>query len=291
MPDETHETMIAFEVAHVFCHDGAGGNPTGLVLDATTLSTDDMQEVARRCGHESGFVLPPSEDDDADFRFRYFVPRHEMEMCGHATVGALWLLRERGVIGDGVYRIATSSGTVTGAVGARVEITQPLGGAQTADRFREDILAVLGIGRDALLAKGAIENARTSRTKTLVPIANADILNAITPDFAKVEDLCAALGSTGLYPYTALSVEQGQFEARQFPRASGYPEDAATGIAATALASALLGHGRIADPASGITIYQGRAMGALSEIQVRFARDPATGAINQSWVSGAVRIG
>ena len=26
-----------------------------------------------------------------------------MEMCGHATVGALWLLRERGVIADGVY--------------------------------------------------------------------------------------------------------------------------------------------------------------------------------------------
>ena len=79
--------MTALDFAHVFCHDGAGGNPTGLVLDASALSTDEMQALAQQCGHESGFVLPPADGDKADFRFRYFVPRHEMEMCGHATVG------------------------------------------------------------------------------------------------------------------------------------------------------------------------------------------------------------
>lgn len=282
--------MTPYELAHVFCHDGAGGNPTGLVLDAGALSAGEMQALARQCGHESGFVLPAADGDDADFRFRYFVPRHEMEMCGHATVGALWLLRERGRIADGVYRIATLSGNVTGAVGARVEITQPVGEISNAGRFRDDILDVLGIGPDAL-AEGAIENARTSRTKTLIPIASAETLHALTPDFSRVEQLCAALGSTGLYPYTAISVEQGLFEARQFPRGSGYPEDAATGIAATALASALLKQGRIADPAAGIAIYQGRAMGALSEIRVRLPRDERTGTIAQCWVSGAVRPG
>ncbi|MDH3703707.1 MAG: PhzF family phenazine biosynthesis isomerase [Alphaproteobacteria bacterium] len=280
--------MTAFELAHVFCHNGAGGNPTGLVLDAGALSTDEMQALARQCGHESGFVLSTAAHGEADFRFRYFVPRHEMEMCGHATVGALWLLRERGRIADGVYRIATLSGIVTGAVGARVEITQPLGEFSNADRFRGAILDVLGIG-PAALAVGAIENARTSRTKTLVPMASAETLHAMTPDFARVEQLCTALGSTGLYPYAVVSTDQGLFEARQFPRGSGYPEDAATGIAATALASALLKGGRITDPAAGITIYQGRAMGALSEIRVRFARDERTGAIAQCWVSGAVR--
>jgi len=280
--------MTAIEFAHVFCHDGAGGNPTGLVLDASALSTDEMQALARQCGHESGFVLPPAEGDDADFRFRYFVPRHEMEMCGHATVGALWLLRKRGRIEDGTYRIATLSGLVTGTVGKRVEISQPLGEAGNADRFRDDILDVLGIRPDAL-AEGAIENARTSRTKTLVPIADAAILNAIAPNFSKIEHLCSALGSTGLYPYAAVSAEQGLFEARQFPCSSGYPEDAATGVAATALASALLKGGRIADPAAGITIFQGRAMGALSEIRVRLPRDEKTDGIAQCWVSGAVR--
>ena len=282
--------MTAFEVAHVFCHDGAGGNPTGLVLDAAPLSADDMQALARQCGHESGFVLPPDDGDHADFRLRYFVPRHEMEMCGHATVGALWLLRERGRIANGTYRIATLSGIVTGAVGDRVEISQPLGTTEDAGQSRDDILDVLGIGRDAL-ADGPIENARTSRTKTLIPIADAAILNAMAPDYSRVEALCTALGSTGLYPYAAVSVADDVYEARQFPRGSGYPEDAATGIAASALAGALLKRGRIADPASGITVFQGRAMGALSEIRVRLPRGDGTDNKAQCWVSGAVRIG
>lgn len=281
--------MTAFDLVNVFCHDGAGGNPTGLVLDAHTLSAAEMQALAQRCGHESGFVLPPGESvpDDADFRFRYFVPRHEMEMCGHATVGALWLLHQRGRIGEGRYRIATLSGPVTGFVGESVAITQPVGSVEPVDAHRDSILSVLGIDETAL-ADTPIENARTSRTKTLVPIADPVRLNEITPDFERVEALCAALGSTGLYPYAALSERDGLFEARQFPRASGYPEDAATGIAATALASSLLRQGLIPDPAAGVRIFQGRAMGSLSEIGVRFATD-ASGAPVECLLSGAVQ--
>jgi len=278
--------MTALEMVNVFCHEGHGGNPTGIVLDASPLSAEDMRRVAERCGHESGFVLPPS-GEGADFRFRYFVPRHEMEMCGHATVGALWLLRQSGRIDDGRYRITTQSGPVDGFVGDRVEITQPLGTAEPVGVPVDEILSVLGIGR-TVLADRPIENARTSRTKTLVPIKSVAQLNALTPDFNKIEALCDRIGSTGLYPYAVVPGADGMVEARQFPRSSGYPEDAATGIAATALASALLHHGLVRDPARGLCIFQGRAMGSLSEIRVRFATNPASGSVTQCLLSGAV---
>jgi PhzF family phenazine biosynthesis protein len=275
-------------MVNVFCHDGAGGNPTGLVLDADAMSADAMRRVAEACGHESGFVLP-APDADSDFRFRYFVPRHEMEMCGHATVGALWLLRRDGRIGDGRFRVSTLSGPVEGFVGETVEITQPLGTASPVNADdRAAVLAVLGIDGSAL-ADRPVENACTSRVKTLVPMRSADALNALTPDFARMEALCDRLGSTGLYPYSVIDAEAGTVEARQFPRASGYPEDAATGIAATALASALLHHGLVRDPDRGLRIFQGRAMGSLSEIRVRFATDPATGSASHCLLSGAVR--
>jgi PhzF family phenazine biosynthesis protein len=283
MPD----VIPAVTMVNVFCHDSAGGNPTGLVLDAGALSTEAMRTVAEACGHESGFVLP-APDAASDFRFRYFVPRHEMEMCGHATVGALWLLRREGRIGNGRFRIATQSGPVDGYVGDRVEITQPLGTASAVGADdRAAILSVLGIDATAL-ADRPVENARTSRTKTLVPIKSAERLNALAPDFARMEALCDGLGSTGLYPYAIIDAGAGTVEARQFPRSSGYPEDAATGIAATALASALLRHGLVRDPAAGLRIFQGRAMGSLSEIRVRFATDPTTGAARYCLLSGEV---
>jgi len=282
MPDIPAVTMV-----NVFCHGGAGGNPTGLVLDAGAMSVEAMRQVAEACGHESGFVLP-APDAASDFRFRYFVPRHEMEMCGHATVGALWLLRRNARIGDGHFRIATLSGPVDGFVGDRVEITQPLGATSPVDADgRAAILSVLGI-EAAALADRPVENARTSRTKTLVPMKSVEHLNALAPDFARMEALCDRLDSTGLYPYAVIDAADGTVEARQFPRSSGYPEDAATGIAATALASALLHHGLVRDPAAGLRIFQGRAMGSLSEIRVRFATDPATGAARHCLLSGEV---
>ena len=82
MSDVTH--------VNVFTHQGHGGNPCPIVADSFRYSETDMRAVASETGHESGFVLPgPSLD--FDHRFRFWVPNHEMEMCGHATIGALWV--------------------------------------------------------------------------------------------------------------------------------------------------------------------------------------------------------
>jgi PhzF family phenazine biosynthesis protein len=79
------------------------------------MSSADMQDVARRFGHESGFVFSP-KSGDYDFSFRFFVPNHEMEMCGHATIGALWVLMRQGRLPAETVRIETRSGPVTGFV-------------------------------------------------------------------------------------------------------------------------------------------------------------------------------
>ncbi|WP_204310277.1 PhzF family phenazine biosynthesis protein, partial [Enterobacter cloacae] len=72
-----------------------------------------------------------------------------------------------------------------------------------------------------------------------------------------------------LYPYAIDDRGARLFEARQFPKSSGYPEDAATGIAAAALAFGLLCNGLVEPLDRPIHIRQGRSMGRLSEIRVR----------------------
>lgn len=278
--------MTAVTRVDVFTHAGRGGNPCPVVADASGLDADAMREVARRHGHESGFVLP-SEDDAHDLWFRFFVPNHEMEMCAHATIGALWVLARQGRLPASPVRIATASGSVTGFVVQRdsgawtIEITQPAGRATPLAPDRAaDVLAALGIGPDAL-ADLPLHNALTSRVKTLVPMRDPERLNALHPDPAAVEAACRRIGSTGLYPYAAVDAPARVFEARQFPRSSGYPEDAATGIAAAALAFGLLHDGSIAADDRPIRIFQGRAMGRFSEIRVRlgFADGRAIGCL------------
>jgi PhzF family phenazine biosynthesis protein len=126
---------------------------------------------------------------------------------------------------------------------------------------------VLGIGKNAL-APYPIQNATTSRTKTLIPLLDVQALNSLKPQLARIEQLCEDLNSTGLYPYAVNKGEAQLFEARQFPKSSGYPEDAATGIAATALTFGLLKNGLLTAPQSPVTIRQGFAMGKPSQIKV-----------------------
>lgn len=274
------------EVVNIFTIDGTGGNPCPVVVDASSLKPEDMQEVAARFGHESGFVLPP-RNGDYDFTFRFWVPNHEMEMCGHATIGALWLLAKHNMLPGKMLRIETLSGPVTGFVGAgadgqpSVEITQPVGKVAPLEPEQEAaVLGVLKLERGDLLDV-PLHNAITSRVKTLVPVKDPDRLNALKSDMQAVEAVCRQIGSTGLYPYAVLDEQARSFEARQFPRSSGYPEDAATGIAATALAFGLLRDGLVAADDREIRILQGRAMGRASQIRVRigFAGGQAVGCL------------
>lgn len=295
----------AVELVHVFAAAPGGGNPAPIVIDAEGMTDAEMQAVAQRYGHESGFVMPAPARSGCDFELRFWVPNHEMSMCGHATVGAVWLLHRHGRVQRDRLRLLTRSGPVHARIagrsnqsgesgdGAAVEISQPAGRVEALDgrRTRDAILEVLGIA-EAQLAPLPIQNACTSRVKTLIPLASVADLDALQPRFDKVEALCADLGSTGLYPYAASDAARAVFDARQFPRASGYPEDAATGIAASALSFGLLANGAVDASVEAVTIRQGRAMHRPSQISVRFsfAGDDRRGAPDGCWLGGRVDV-
>ncbi|MCJ2062728.1 PhzF family phenazine biosynthesis protein [Methylobacterium sp. J-088] len=131
-----------------------------------------------------------------------------------------------------------------------------------------DVLSALGVGRENR-ADLPLHYAVTARVKSLVPMRDPDRLQALVADPVAVEAACRRIGSTGLYPYAVVAGAARRFEARQFPRASGYPRDAATGIAAAALVVGPLRDRAIAADDRPIRVYQGRAMGRLPEITVR----------------------
>lgn len=279
----------------VFVNGPGGGNPVPLVADAKGMDTAQMQEIARTHGHESAFVLP-ADVPGADWRLRFFVPHHEMEMCGHATVGTLWALRRWGAWRTPTARVQTMSGLVDvewDEARQRVWISQPAvreGGLEPGAAAL--VARTLRLG--AVTTPRQMVNAATSRVKTLVPLSSVATLQSLEPDFAAMESTCDAIGSTGLYPY-ALQTDghaAGPIVfARQFPRKSGYPEDAATGIAAAALWGHLAAAGAIATGSASApvvcTVRQGDAMGCPSAIAVR-PRFDAPDAVAGCWLSGEV---
>lgn len=282
-------SSVDLRFVRVFTAGPGGGNPAPVVFGADDLSPDAMMAIAARYGHESAFVCRATDPCHA-FRLRFFVPAHEMEMCGHATLGAMWLLREAGQWTNASATVETLSGLVDvrfDEAAQRIEVGQPQGVVTPVEDagLIAALREVLRLQAEDLAPLGIV-NARTSRTKTLVPISSVARLNAIAPALADVRALCDALDSTGLYPFAVEHNRPLALHARQFPRASGYPEDAATGIAAAATLYGALHYGLLEPSEGGMRVYQGYAMGHPSciDVALRDSGRPDSGC----WLSGAV---
>ena len=96
----------------VFAAAPNGGNPCPVVHHAGLTDTE-MQAVARYYGEDTVFLLPPTVSN-ADIQLRYFVPKHEMGISGHATVAAVTVALKSGVVQRTPVGIQTISGIFTG---------------------------------------------------------------------------------------------------------------------------------------------------------------------------------
>ena len=87
------------------------GNPAGICLLDQPADPAWMQAVAREMNlSETAFV----EKEKDGFGLRWFTPRAEVDLCGHATLGTAHILWEAGYLGrDDPARFFTKSGTLS----------------------------------------------------------------------------------------------------------------------------------------------------------------------------------
>jgi PhzF family phenazine biosynthesis protein len=127
------------ETVVVFADGPGGGNPAPIVLDARGWSDAEMQQAARDSGHENAFVVDAA-DTGCALALRFWVPNHEMSMCGHATVGTVWLMNQRALLpapaspgADRELRVHTASGVVRARIDARLAVLGRTGEGEVAN--------------------------------------------------------------------------------------------------------------------------------------------------------------
>lgn len=275
--------------ARVFCQAGSngGGNPVTVFSSASQLPDDVQTCLAKSCEWESVMVSSASPDvKDMSF----FMPSGEqVSFCAHAALGGAFatsnqtesslsilsrMLSDQQQTVRIIERESEMAGTSSLTMSATYEGT-PVGHPPTLARL---LRSHLGLGSEHLVSRGrdypSLLNASVARPKTLVHVNSIDALHKakqpkVASDTKQRNSFAAACGavddSTGIYLYATRPDEEGAWECRQFPRASGYSEDAATGIAAGALATSLFMSG-IYYPV--YKFYQGTAMQRPSLIEV-----------------------
>lgn len=87
------------------------GNPAAVCLLDGPRDEKWMQNVAlEMCLPETAFLTPEGDG----FRLRWFAPKAEVDLCGHATLASAHVLWEEGILADGeTARFMTRSGPLT----------------------------------------------------------------------------------------------------------------------------------------------------------------------------------
>ncbi|MFF0214913.1 PhzF family phenazine biosynthesis protein [Streptomyces vinaceus] len=250
-----------------FSADPAGGNPAGVVLDASGLDEAGMLRIAAGLGYsETAFLTAPPEGlggaQGRAFTVRYFSPKAEVPFCGHATVATAVALAER--IGPGELVFATPAGTVP------VSVTAEDGGLRAVLTSVEPYVEEAGPAdlAEALAALDWPESDLDPGVPPRIAYAGARhlVLGAATRarlanlayDFPRLEALMRRLDLTTVQ--LVHRTGPALFDVRDPFPVGGVVEDPATGAAAAAFGAYARELGLV--PADAVlTLRQGEDMG------------------------------
>jgi PhzF family phenazine biosynthesis protein len=273
-----------FILLDVFTDRPLAGNPLPVVPQATGLTDEQMQALAREFNaSETTFVLPPTTPR-ATKRLRCFSPTHEVFGAGHNALGAWWALAACGDIevADGEKRFWQELGRrvlpvdVTRAGGQliRVAMTQAAPVVAPGAPDRAVMARALRLDAAALTVAGLEPQViSTGATHLLVPARSRHDLEDTKVDAERLIAAAKPFGCEGCYLFCPEPRDPASLaDARGFFPGIGIAEDPATGSAAGPLAAYLVARRR-APEGVWMTIAQGHELGRASRIEVRVVGD------------------
>lgn len=260
-----------------FSTDPKGGNPAGVVLDATGADDAAMLATAAEVGYsETAFVVPSG---DVALDVRYFSPLAEVSFCGHATIATAVAHAERH--GTGRLRLRTAAGPVTVTtdraadgtlVATLVSVAPRTAPVEEADLA--ELLGILGWSAEDLDPALPPRAAFAGAWHPVIAAASRDRLAGLDYDMAALAALMARKDWTTIDLVWRESPTV--FHARNPFPPGGVVEDPATGAAAAAFGGYLRELQLVPAPAT-LTIHQGVDMGRPSTITVTVPAEADTG--------------
>jgi trans-2,3-dihydro-3-hydroxyanthranilate isomerase len=291
--------VLEYSVLDVFAEQPLAGNPLAVFHDASSLSTAEMQALARETNlAETTFILPadPAAEQSEGVRVRIFTTEEEFPFAGHPTLGtATWLhLNHPTLRGAEVITLKLGVGPVpvtfakpqagrAGIVGTMRQNDAVFG--RTHDRA--SVAAALGLAIDDLSPTHVPQTVSTGLPFCIVPLRSMEVAARLqisqreaqawlANDEAKFFYCVAPTGSTA--PHTPHWHARMQFYGG---------EDPATGSASGCFISWLVQHG-LAASATEVLIEQGveRLRPSLISARASLNGTGVSAGVSEIYVSG-----
>lgn len=247
------DTPSRFFVVDAFTDRLFAGNPAAVVLLDSWDDESWLQNVAMEMNHaETAFLVA----NESGFDLRWFTPKVEVDLCGHATIASSVVLADVGLMTDGSsVAFSTRSGILTASrEGSQFKLDFPALRAEPCES-PGGLLESLNI---------AARPVKRSKYDFVVEVETEAMVRELEPDFQRL----ATVECRGVVVTAPSNDGQFDFVSRFFAPAVGVNEDAVTGSAHCILAplwAARLGKSRM-------TGYQASQRGGVVHVDLRRER-------------------
>jgi trans-2,3-dihydro-3-hydroxyanthranilate isomerase len=271
----------AFYILDVFTEEPFGGNQLAVFPDASGIPENYMQKLAREINFsESVYVLPPDNPKNS-CKLRIFTPAREIPTAGHPTIGAAFLLLNKGYIkpsGDNnqlvfeekIGDILISYEKVNGSY-TMITMNQPLPVFSTPVNETEFIASVLSVEKSTLHTDYPVQAVSCGNNFLFVPVNRLKDMANIRIRTDLLDACKRRFGSAEIYVFTLETADlKSTTHGRMFAPCFGITEDPATGSAAGPLGCYLVEYG-ISDGRL-IICEQGYEMGRKSKLYVHIRK-------------------
>ncbi|KXG73853.1 PhzF family phenazine biosynthesis protein [Thermotalea metallivorans] len=261
-----------------------GGNPAGVVPDATGLTEEQMQKIAMEMNlSETAFVIPLKKNG-IDYEVRFFTPEQEVDLCGHATIGAFYALATKGYLEGKDDKIIVKQRTKAGILPVEIyfekDKVEKIMMTQAAPEFLFTITdtaalaEVMGIEAHEIGMEDCEvlpQVVSTGLPDIIMPVKSLEVLKKLKPKRDKLIEYSKRHGVISVHVFTfETEAKDSTLACRNFAPAVGIDEEAATGTSNGALGAYLLKNGLVAFQDE-ITLIceQGHYIGRPSKVIVK----------------------
>ncbi|AVQ32315.1 PhzF family phenazine biosynthesis protein [Fusobacterium varium] len=251
------------------------GNPAGVLLGADGLKNEEMQNIARELGYpETVFLFL---NDPEKIKVKFFTPKEEIDLCGHATIAYETALVECGIIkveeGENQVNIETNLGTLPIVIKIRNKKIDNIMMYQASPKIdrnftvnKSELAKALNISPNDFADDIEIVKAYTGVWDLMIPLKRKETLNEIVGDMEKIKQISSELNIISLHPFYIEKIEnKTNLYARNFAPIVDIDEEAATGTSNGALIYYLHTIGKIKSEEN-IVVTQGEKLGRKSKI-------------------------
>lgn len=261
---------VEYLLYDVFTDTPFTGNPLAVAVDPPTLSTAQMQTMARELGlSETVFC---TTGDPAGVPTRIFTPGTELPFAGHPTIGAALALADLGLV-TGSVTLVEGVGPVDVVIDDGLAVLTTAGPPESLDAADpEDVIRSLGLELTDLHTTLGVRAWSAGLPITILTVRDVATLGRCEVDVAWWRDTMSYTDAPELYVLAPVDphqrVDARHWRARMFAPGLGIGEDPATGSAAASACGYLAGHASAERLDEGWIIEQGVEMGRPSRIEV-----------------------